>query len=374
MPLQKIIHLVLGKANPNRMNGVNKVAHNHATYLHQLGKDVEIWGITKTPGGEIFPREFPTKLFRTQPIFRSIDPALMGAIARLPKKTIFHIHGAFINDFYKVSRLLKEMKIPYVYTPHGAFNAIALEKNKWMKKLYIQRYEKTMLKDAKKVHFLGLSEYEHMSRILKLNNRIIVPNGQNFGELEFDYHVMNRKHSPVFGFCGRLDIYYKGLDLLLDGFAGYLKKGGKGELWLIGDGPDRPTLEEQAKLLKITDRVLFMGARYGKDKLNRISNMDIFCHPSRSEGSPTAVLEAAALKIPLMISTATNVGAIIEERGCGLHLHHTTAKTIEKACFTFEKLYEEGKHKAMGECAAKMVREEFDWLHIAAQLVEIYDN
>jgi hypothetical protein len=45
----KIIHLVLGKANPDRMNGVNKVAHNQAIALFELGCDVEIWGITKTP-------------------------------------------------------------------------------------------------------------------------------------------------------------------------------------------------------------------------------------------------------------------------------------------------------------------------------------
>ena len=45
----KIIHLVLGKANPNRMNGVNKVAHYHAEYLHKLGHEVEIWGLTSTP-------------------------------------------------------------------------------------------------------------------------------------------------------------------------------------------------------------------------------------------------------------------------------------------------------------------------------------
>jgi len=40
-----IIHLVLGKANPNRMNGVNKVANQLATTMTNLNKEVELWGI-----------------------------------------------------------------------------------------------------------------------------------------------------------------------------------------------------------------------------------------------------------------------------------------------------------------------------------------
>jgi glycosyltransferase involved in cell wall biosynthesis len=296
----------------------------------------------------------------------------MFAISKLPKHVIFHIHGAFIADFYKFTRLLREAKVPYIYTPHGAFNKAALEKNKWIKKLYFQRYEKVILRDAKKVQFLGHSEYENAEKVMRMNNCIVIPNGQSFSELDFVLHKMQRKHSPVFGFCGRLDVYYKGLDVLIEGFAAYIKKGGKGELWIIGDGPDRPRLEDEAKSLNAGDRVHFMGARYGKEKLNRIANMDVFCHPSRSEGSPTAVLEAAALGKPLMVSTATNVGQIVEQRNCGIHLHSTTAKNIEKACFEFEKMYEEGKHIPMGECARKLVHEEFCWDTIAKKLVEIY--
>ena len=369
---QKIIHLVLGKANPNRMNGVNKVAHNHATYLHQMGKDVEIWGITKTPNGDVVPRNFPTRLFRLQPFYRDLDPALLYALHHLPQNTIFHIHGAFIADFYKLTRTLNYRKIPYLYTPHGAFNEIALEKSKWVKKLYIQGYEKTILREAKWVQLLGQSEYDNINKIVKLTNRVVIPNGQNFDELKFDFHKMVRRNSPIFGFCGRLDIFYKGLDLLVDGFAGYIQKGGTGDLWIIGDGPDRKALEDRVKQNKCKDRVIFMGAHYGKDKLNRIANMNLFCHPSRSEGSPTGVLEAAALKRPLLVSTATNVGTLVEKNHCGIHLKKTDAHTIEKAMLAFDKIFEEGKHLEMGDRAQKMVAEEFDWTNIIRQLEQLY--
>ena len=370
----KIIHIVLGKANPDRMNGVNKVAHNQATALFKLGCDVEIWGITKTPSDEVYPRAFPTRLFKMQSFFRDLDPKIMSALRALPRNSIVHIHGAFISDFYKVSRLLMDMKIPYVYTPHGAYNQIALQKSKWIKKLYIERYEKSMLRDAFKVQFLGQSEFDHIAKVIKLSNKIVIANGQNFDEVIFEFHKMKIKRHPIIGFCGRLDLYYKGLDVLIDGFSQYCTKGGSGELWLIGDGLDRPKLEAQVAAYNLKERVVFMGARYGKDKLNRIANMDLFCHTSRSEGSPTAVLEAAALKRPLLVSTATNGGQIVEERGCGIHIYTTTAKSVEKGLFIFEKKYNLNEHQTMGEASFQMVKEEFCWERIAEKLLEVYNE
>jgi len=369
----KVIHVVLGKANPDRMNGVNKVAHQLAMCMHEHKVDVEIWGITKTLSDAVYPRPFPTRLFRAQPIYRDLDPQMMKAVATQEKGTVFHVHGAFISDFYKLTRLLNEMNFEYVYTPHGAFNKVALEKNKWMKKIYISRFEKTILKNAKKVQFLGQSEFDHINKVLRLDNKVIIPNGQDFRELDFTFTPMKDRHTPVFGFCGRLDIYYKGLDLLVDGFAAYCKNGGEGDLWLIGDGPDRPVLEEKCKLKNISDRVRFMGARYGKDKLNRIANMDVFCHPSRSEGSPTAVLEAGALGKPLMVSTATNIAMEVEKYNCGLHLRQSTAKQIEKAFFNFLELYRNGEYKTMGERAKEMVRLDFSWDAVTIRMLDAYN-
>ncbi|MBL7922908.1 MAG: glycosyltransferase [Bacteroidia bacterium] len=368
----KVIHLVLGKANPERMNGVNKVAHHLAMSFYELQIPVEIWGITRTPDQAVYPRPFPTYLFRAQPIYRDLDPKLMYAISQQEKDTVFHIHGAFITDFYKVTRLLKDMKLAYVYTPHGAFNRIALEKNKWVKKVYISQFEKAILRDALKVQFLGQSEFDHIASVVRLQNKVVIPNGQDFSELHFDFSNMQRRRNPVFGFCGRLDIYYKGLDTLLEGFAAYCRKEGDGELWLIGDGPDRPKLEALCRQLRISERVQFMGARYGKDKLNRIANMDLFCHPSRSEGSPTAVLEAGALGRTLMVSTATNVGQQVEQYRCGLHLRQSNAASIEKALFDFEKYYRQGLHTEMGERAREMVSREFNWLAVARRLLDVY--
>jgi glycosyltransferase involved in cell wall biosynthesis len=369
----KVIHVVLGKANPNRMNGVNKVAHQLAMNLHTHQVPVEIWGITKTPTDAVYSRPFPTRLFRSQPIYRGLDPKLMYAISQEKKDTIFHVHGGFITAFYKLTQLLKDMNFEYVYTPHGAFNKIALEKNKWIKKIYISRYEKFILRNAKAIQLLGQSEFDHLGTIIRLSNKVVIPNGQDFEELVFDFAPMKSRSVPVFGFCGRLDTYYKGLDFLLEGFASYCKRGGEGELWLIGDGPDRPQLEALCKEYHIDARVQFMGARYGKDKLNRIANMDVFCHPSRSEGSPTAVLEAGALGKALIVSTATNVGSEVEKYNAGFHIRQSTSKSIENAMFSFLKSYHSGEYLEFGMQAKEMVKTNFSWCAVTKKLMEQYD-
>lgn len=368
----RIIHVVLGKANPERMNGVNKVTHFLANAQHELGHQVEIWGLTKTPDATVYTRPFPTRLFMAQPFYRDLHPDLLRAIYEEPSDSVFHIHGAFIPDFYLLTRLLKKCKLRYVYTPHGAFNKVALAKNRWLKKLYFHQRERCILADAHRVHFPGRSEYDHIGIIIPLKNKILIPNGQDFRELNFEYQELQAGVHPVFGFCGRLDIYYKGLDLLIEGFSRYVKHGGEGELWLIGDGPDREKLENQSRQLHMVERVKFMGALYGKDKLNRIANMDFFCHPSRSEGSPTAVLEAAALGKPVMVSTATNAGDEVERCRCGIHLPQNTAEGIEHALFRFQKEYQNQQHLESGERAKTMICQEFNWLSIARRHLESY--
>jgi glycosyltransferase involved in cell wall biosynthesis len=356
------------------MNGVNRVVHNQAEYLHRMGVSVEIWGITDTPNDPVTEREVKTRLFPAQPLFRGLHPSLMKALVQLPKNTVVHIHGAFIHEFYMASRLLKELNIPYIYTPHGAFNEVALRKNKLIKKLYVMLYEKRMLKDAQKIQFLGQSEFDHISNLVNLSNKVIIPNGQNFEELTFDFEPVQRQVSPVFGFCGRLDIYYKGLDVLIDGFAHYVHNGGRGELWLIGDSPERYKLEQQVKNLHIEPRVKFLGAMYGTEKLNRISNMDVFCHPSRSEGSPTAVLEAGALNRPLIVTNATNTGELVVKYNCGINIGDARIHTISNALFTMQQNFDEGLLPAMGSRARQMVSTEFNWYSIAKKLTGIYSE
>ena len=84
------------------------------------------------------------------------------------------------------------------------------------------------------------------------------------------------------------------------------------------------------------------------------------------------MLEAGALGLPLIVSTATNVGVQVEQRKCGIHLRQNSARSIAKAMTEFEELYRQDKHKKLGENARAMVAEEFNWIAIAKRMIDLY--
>jgi glycosyltransferase involved in cell wall biosynthesis len=368
----KIIHAVLGKANPNRMNGVNKVAYQLAKTQQELGHEVTLWGIANSLEHNYPERNFSTELFLQLPNKLRLGEGLERAIAAIPPASVVHFHGAFIPEFYLIARRLRRRGIPYILTSHGAFSRVAMQKGRWRKRLYFSFLEKTMVKNAKAVQLLGDLEYSNLGNLTKDAHKVLIPNGMELDDLP---EIPNRPMNPVltFGFCGRLDNYYKGLDFLLHGFSLFLKKGHQAQLEIIGDGDDRPMLEQFAKDLGIQQQVTFHGAKYGDEKFQLMAKADVFVHTSRSEGFPMAVLEAAALGLPCLTSEGTNINRYIRKYGAGFPMDGPPDPLrICEAMENAAAFFEENKLKPLGKNAKEMVRESFDWRRISQELVAVY--
>jgi glycosyltransferase involved in cell wall biosynthesis len=371
----KIIHLVLGKANPERMNGVNKVAHNLATTQTDLGYDVTVWGITPTLVENYLIRNYKTRLFQAITNRFSVHESILKAIEKLPKDTIFHIHGSFIKEFYHISKLLVKDKIPYVYTSHGSLGPVAMKQNALVKKYYFSFVEKYILKNAKTVHLLGKSEVENVKKLLpQLTNTVMIPNGQNLSQIPTFSIDKSQREKPVFGFLGRLDKNHKGLDLLLDGFAIYIQNGGIGTLELVGNGEDMDFLKNQAAELGITDKVIFHGAKFGDEKFEHLANFDIFVHTSRMEGFPTAVLEAAAISLPCLCSEATNANDYLREWNAGYTYEENTPENIAEQLQFAEQDFLNKSILFKGQNARKMIEKAFTWEVVSVDLIQVYEN
>jgi len=98
----------------------------------------------------------------------------------------------------------------------------------------------------------------------------------------------------------------KGFDLLLPAAAPHLGSGGPGGpryLLIVGDGPERAALQEQARALGIADFVRFLGLR--NDVPDLLADANVFALASRAEGLTLAVLEAMAAGLPVVV---TDVG------------------------------------------------------------------
>ena len=366
----KVIHLVLGKANPERMNGVNKVVHKLASVQYEQGSDVEVWGLSNDLEHNYPERNFTTRLFLQHRLQGFLDRKLVAAIGQLKRPAIFHLHGAFIPTFYSVHRQLVKRSLPYVMTPHGALAPGAMQQSPYLKAFYLRLFERSLLRRARVVQLLGWSGFENAARLAPQCQRILIPNGQDLRELP---ELPAPDNACVhFVFCGRLDRYHKGLDLFLEGFAQFQRAGGKGRVGLIGNGKDRAFLERLVGQLDIGAAVEFYGARFGAEKFQFIRRGDVFFHTSRMEGFPMAVLEAAGMGLPCLVSEATNMGSYIGDYRAGRVLMENTASAIAEALGRLEQAHRNGQLSRMGKNARLMVTEQFNWEDIARRLYEVY--
>ncbi len=98
---------------------------------------------------------------------------------------------------------------------------------------------------------------------------------------------------------GRL-CHQKGIDILLDIFAKAAHARPDLHLYLIGDGPDREALHNQARDLGIDLRVTFLGTM--RNPYVVMNKMDALVLTSRYEGQGMVVLEAKALGLDLYVA------------------------------------------------------------------------
>ena len=105
----------------------------------------------------------------------------------------------------------------------------------------------------------------------------------------------------------------KGLEALVEAVAGLIGElaGIRVELVLLGDGPGRPGIQEQAAAMGIGDRLQWPGFIADRDAyLDALRGADLFVFPSPAEGFPKVVLDAMAVGLPVIATPAGSLGEL----------------------------------------------------------------
>ncbi|MGH7797287.1 MAG: glycosyltransferase family 4 protein [Candidatus Binatia bacterium] len=105
--------------------------------------------------------------------------------------------------------------------------------------------------------------------------------------------------TKVATFVGRL-IQVKGVDWLLRVWRDVSQQEPLGRLLIIGDGPERPALEDQVRSFDLTDSVALLGRQ--EDVFKFLAITDVFVLPSRLEGVSNALLEAMSQGLPVIVA------------------------------------------------------------------------
>jgi len=371
----EIIHIILGKANPQRMNGVNKVVHELATRQTEAGMNVQVWGITANPVHDYPQRNFITRLFKASGNPFLPPAALKQALFEHRQQAVVHLHGGWIPVYYSIGKWLKQYHIPAVFTPHGAYNIIAMQRSGWLKKLYFRFFEKELLQNVKVVHCLGKSEVGGLKSIYTDAVTQLIPYGFSCSDEQDGTAALN-EHQPdfVIGFCGRIDIFTKGLDVLLEGFAAFKQQVPEAKLWIIGDGEEKAQLQKLANNLQIFDDLVFWGSRFGAEKITLLKQCRVFAHPSRNEGLPASVLEAASLGLPCLVSAQTNVDDNIARYDAGFVLQQVTADEVAKGLSALYNRFQLNEAEPLHQHARQMMQEAYNWKPILNQFQQLYHS
>jgi glycosyltransferase involved in cell wall biosynthesis len=113
--------------------------------------------------------------------------------------------------------------------------------------------------------------------------------------------------TPVIGTIARLS-RQKGIDILIDALPGILEHWPAARCVVVGTGPLEEQLRERAVRRGVSASITFRLDLVGTAR-TALDDFDLFVLPSRWEGMPIALLEAAAAGLPCI---ATDVGGIRE--------------------------------------------------------------
>jgi glycosyltransferase involved in cell wall biosynthesis len=161
------------------------------------------------------------------------------------------------------------------------------------------------------------------------------------------------------------------VDLLIEAFASVASSDPR--LRLVIAGPDQVGLQAGLQLraaeLGIADRITWPGMLTGELKWGAFRSAELFCLPSHQENFGIVVAEALACGLPVAIGEPVNISAEVEQAGAGLVHADTVAGTSE----TLRRwlLLPQSERAAMGDRAAQLFGDRFDFASVAGQLLPV---
>ncbi|MDD6965979.1 MAG: glycosyltransferase family 4 protein [Firmicutes bacterium] len=298
-------------------NGVVTSVRNLSRELEEAGNEVKILTLSDTvhshrEGNIYYIHSMPLKVYPDvrMPLPRtSHSQKLLKEIIQW-KPDIIHSQCEFFS-FHYARRIAKRTGAPLVHTYHTQYEQYVsyVLPGRWAGDFLVRTFSRERLK---KVDII-IAPTAKMKQVLEdygvKNDIEIVPSGiclqQHQGRMTEQEREQMRQllgipqeHRVVLN-LGRLGTE-KNLDEVVRLFALQLQRQPNLTLLIVGDGPAREKLCQQAKELGISDHVIFTGM-VEPDQVQKYYQLgDVFVSASTSETQGLTYIEAAANGLPLV--------------------------------------------------------------------------
>lgn len=223
---------------------------------------------------------------------------------------------------------------------------------------------------------------EGLGRTLRLRYRLkedrvaVIPNGTDT-ELFFPRQAVECRRAlglpaerPLVGFIGTF-YAYQGLDVLLQAAPILLSRFPRTLFLLVGDGVERPALEDLARRLGIGDRVVFTGQVPYEEVPLYLGALDVVAAPFRSfrgETSPLKLMDAWACGRAVAASDIPALRPLKEgeEKWAPVPPDHPAALANALA----DLLANPARRERLGQAGLRYVRQGRTWRDVSRRILE----
>jgi len=160
----------------------------------------------------------------------------------------------------------------------------------------------------------------------------------------------------------------KGIQFMIRALPGILASQPNSYYLVVGNGPHRDNLVEEANQAGVSERVLFAGVR--RDVPRLLAASDVFVLPTLTEALPTVLAEAMAARLPIVASRVGGIPEMVGGSQSGIMVAPEDLNGLASACI--QLLDHPEKRLAMGAAGWKTVNQKFSIERQVHQLKELY--
>jgi glycosyltransferase involved in cell wall biosynthesis len=276
-----------------------------------------------------------------------------------PDLVIFQ--GLYTFHFCKIARRLKKNKIQYIIIPRSSLTLPGQQSKPLKKKIGNLLFFNEFIKNAAAVQYLTEGEYKSSGD--KWNKTsLIIPNGI---DKKSKSKVFESKTDLRGVFIGRLDVYQKGIDLLIEACSML-----KTEMKSFGCIVDLYGPEHEGGKIDINELIAKNGVKnfirlhdavFDCEKEAVLLNSDFFILTSRFEGHPVGLIEALSYGLPCLVTAGTNMADEVAAFDAGW----TAKASIRSIAEALEAVIRDRKSLAVKGQNALKLSQKYSWDAIA---------
>jgi glycosyltransferase involved in cell wall biosynthesis len=316
-----------------------------------------------SPGVRLFERVGPSPLYFSPSMFREAEGLVRGA-------DWLHSHGCYTATQAALGRQAVRQGKPMVYHPHGFFDPWILRRSRLKKQLVRWLFEDRNFRNVRLWRALTRKEEGQIRALGFKQDVVVLPNGIRLEEIDQPVdtplpHPPKRRPMRAL-FLGRIHPK-KGLDVLIPAWAALHSRYPDWELLVVGpdEGGYLAAVREMVRAARLEDTVAFHPSVTGLEKVAVFRSADLFVLPSYSEGFPVAVVEAAAHRLPCVVTTECNFPELAEAEAAWECLPEQTAF---RAALDSALAAGSAELAQRGRLGRQLVESRYTWPNIAAAM------